>query len=287
MSAQDEHSSFIKTPKQLIIVIVLAFLIPIIGILLIVELITSRPLVEPGTLNPEAVAARIQPVGSIEFAGEAKAPAGAARDPEQIVKTVCAACHQTGVANAPKLGDKAAWAKLIKEGQKTLVANAIKGIRGMPPRGGDGSLSDLEVERAVVYMANLAGGNFKEPATKEPAAPPQQVAAAPQKEAAKPEAAKPEAAKPDPAKPETDKPAAGQGKKIYDQTCMVCHATGVANAPKLGDKAAWAPRLQTGMDAMVEVTIKGKGAMPPKGGNAALSEAELRAAVEYMVSQSK
>jgi cytochrome c5 len=62
---------------------------------------------------------------------------------------------------------------------------------------------------------------------------------------------------------------------------MACHVAGVAGAPKLGDKAAWAPRIATGIDAMTASVVKGKGAMPPKGGSSA-SEAELRAAVEYM-----
>ncbi len=66
----------------------------------------------------------------------------------------------------------------------------------------------------------------------------------------------------------------------------MCHATGVANAPKLGDKAAWAPRVQQGVPQLVQSAIKGKGAMPPKGGSAA-SEAEIRVAVEYMVGASK
>ena len=68
---------------------------------------------------------------------------------------------------------------------------------------------------------------------------------------------------------------------------MACHMTGAANAPKLGDKAAWAPRIKTGNDALVASVIKGKGAMPPKGGGAALSDAEIKAAVEYLVAQSK
>ena len=77
------------------------------------------------------------------------------------------------------------------------------------------------------------------------------------------------------------------GKKVYDSTCTACHAAGVANAPKLGDKAAWAPRVKQGMDALVQSATKGKGAMPPKGGNTSLSDADLRAAIEYMVSQAK
>ncbi|MEZ0306856.1 MAG: cytochrome c5 family protein, partial [Ramlibacter sp.] len=80
--------------------------------------------------------------------------------------------------------------------------------------------------------------------------------------------------------------AAGGGEALYKQACFACHATGAANAPKLGDKAAWAPRVKLGVPALVQAVVKGKGAMPPKGGTAA-SEAELRAAVEYMVSASK
>jgi cytochrome c5 len=80
---------------------------------------------------------------------------------------------------------------------------------------------------------------------------------------------------------------AADGKAVYDKTCVTCHASGVANAPKLGDKAAWAPRIATGMDALVKSVIVGKNAMPPKGGNAALTDVQVKAAVAYMVDQSK
>ena len=80
---------------------------------------------------------------------------------------------------------------------------------------------------------------------------------------------------------------ADDGKAVYDKTCAMCHAQGVANAPKLGDKAAWAPRLGQGVPAMVATVIQGKGAMPPKAGNAALTEAEIKAGVEFMVSSVK
>ena len=159
----DAHSSFIKTPQQLVVVIVLSFLVPIIGIILTVQLVTGGLSADPSALTPEAVAARIQPVGRVEFVSAAGG-GGAQRSGQQIVKTVCATCHQAGVANAPKLGDQAAWASRIKEGQAQMVKDAINGAKAMPPRGGDASLSDLEVERAVVYMLNLAGAKFKEPA---------------------------------------------------------------------------------------------------------------------------
>jgi cytochrome c5 len=80
--------------------------------------------------------------------------------------------------------------------------------------------------------------------------------------------------------------AAGAGEALYKQSCQTCHGTGVANAPKLGDKAAWAPRMAQGLPVLVQNAIKGKGAMPPKGGTSA-SDAEVRASVEYMVNASR
>ncbi len=77
------------------------------------------------------------------------------------------------------------------------------------------------------------------------------------------------------------------GEKIYKQSCQACHANGVANAPKPGDKAAWAPRIATGIDAMLAVAKNGKGAMPPKGTCMGCSDDELKSAIEYMVIQSK
>ena len=82
---------------------------------------------------------------------------------KEVYDTVCSACHHTGVAKAPQFGDKAAWKKLIAEGADALTKEAIKGVRQMPPRGGNPSLSDVEVRRAVVYMANSAGAKFAEP----------------------------------------------------------------------------------------------------------------------------
>ena len=256
MDTHDQHSSFIKTPQQLIFVVAASFIIPIFGIVLLVQLVTSERGADPNALTPEAIAARIQPVGRVEFGGAGGGGAAGARSGEEVVKAVCATCHQAGVAGAPKLGDKAAWAPRIQEGFNELVKDALKGKGAMPPKGGNASLSDDEVARAVAFMANQAGAKFKEPAIK-------------------PSAQKPQAA------------GAADGKKVYDSTCTACHTSGVANAPKLGDKAAWAPRLKQGMDALVQSAEKGKGAMPPKGGNAALSDADLRAAIEFMVSQAK
>jgi cytochrome c5 len=80
---------------------------------------------------------------------------------------------------------------------------------------------------------------------------------------------------------------AADGKAVYDKTCVACHAAGVANAPKLGDKAAWAPRVATGKDALFTSVVKGKGAMPPKAGAADLKDEDIKAAIDYMLASVK
>ena len=162
MAEHDEHSSFIKTPQQLIVILVLAFVVPIVGIVLTVQLVVNKPHADPAALSPEAVSARIQPVGTVEFGA---AGAAAVKNGEEITKEVCAACHQAGVANAPKLGDKAAWAPRLKLGVNGLMQSVIKGKGAMAPRAGT-SLTDQELASAVVFMANQAGGSLKEPAAK-------------------------------------------------------------------------------------------------------------------------
>ena len=87
----------------------------------------------------------------------------------------------------------------------------------------------------------------------------------------------------------TAAPAAGgakSGEQVYTSTCTVCHSSGVAGAPKTGDKAAWEPRLAQGLEALISSSIKGKGAMPAKGGNAGLSDDEVKSAVTYMLEKS-
>jgi len=163
MSTHEEHTSFIKTPQQLVVVILLAFIVPVVAIVLVIKLVLSQPSADPAALTPDAVAARIQPVGHVEF-GAASASGGAAASGEEIVKTTCAACHQAGVAGAPKLGSQPDWAPRIKQGMNALVASVVKGKGAMPPRAGNASLSDQDIARAVAFMANQAGAKFKEPA---------------------------------------------------------------------------------------------------------------------------
>ncbi|WP_367351345.1 c-type cytochrome [Achromobacter animicus] len=301
----EEHSSPIKTPKQLIVTIVLAFVVPIAIIILLVNMVVTGTKTGAGSdaLSGEAVARRIAPVAGFELV-DANAPK-VFKTGEQVFASVCTACHTAGVAGAPKLGDNAAWAPFIKAGYDEMMKVALHGKGGMPAKGGNPALSDYEVARAVVYMANKSGASLPEPAApaedgakKEGEAAPAAQAAAPAPAApaaAAPAAAAPAAAAPAAAAPAAAAPAPEQkaaavnpaGEQLYKTACFACHATGVANAPKFGDKAAWEPYIKTGMDAMVKVAMTGKGAMPPKGGAANASEDDIRAAVEFMVNAAK
>src|SRR6267378_1577242 len=152
VSDRDPHPSFIKTPRQLIVVILLSFVVPIVAIILLVQLVVSRPAADPNAMTDEAIAKRLQPVGRVEFGG-AGAAAGS-RTGEQVYKAVCTSCHQTGVAGAPKLGDKAAWAPHLMHGTDGLLQSALKGKGAMPPKGGNPSLSDDDVRAAVEFMVS-------------------------------------------------------------------------------------------------------------------------------------
>lgn len=309
-----EHEGFIKTPKQLITIIILAFVVPIVVISLLIRLvIASTPLgVGSDAQSQEAVAKRIQPVAG--FALVTAEASSAERTGEQVYAATCSACHTSGVAGAHKLGDTAAWAPVIEKGFDALLANAINGINAMPPRGGNPNLSDLEVARAVAYLTNQSGANFPEPeaveggeaegapagaaaaqetpAAGEQAAPQAATAATSQatKQAAAEQAAG-SAQQSGDAAPQADaapaQAAAGNvdlavGEQLYKSTCFACHGAGVAGAPKFGDKAAWAPLIAEGMDKMIQIAIEGKGSMPPRGGTTA-SDQEIAAAVHYMV----
>ena len=93
-------------------------------------------------------------------------------------------------------------------------------------------------------------------------------------------ATQPKAESAPPAGPAID---ASVGESVYNMACMACHTSGVAGAPKLGDKDAWNPRLEQGWDALVHNAIKGKGSMPPKGGRMDLSDGDITNAVGFML----
>jgi len=356
----DQHNALIKTPRQLITVVILAFVVPVLAIILLATFVAGNKSGGAGSdaMTPEAIADRLRPVGMVALqqaggartlqsgeavytaacaachaSGAAGAPktgdaaawgprlkqgfdtlvkhategfkgmpakggnpdldpvevaravaflgnqsgakftepaapaattatAGSARTGEQIVKEVCSNCHESGKGGAPVIGDRAAWAKRVSHGVDAVTASAIHGHAGMPARGGMASLTDPEMRSAVLYMFNAGGGSA--PAAGAAVAPP--AGGAPAAAAA--------GGQPD-------------GAKVYASGCNACHAAGVAGAPKFGDKAAWAPRAPQGLAALTASAIKGKGAMPPKGGLAGASDAEIRAAVDYMLAAVK
>lgn len=286
---EEAHSGPIKTPQQLLAAVFFSFVVPVFAIIGLVYYVTSADKPMAGADDGgRAIAQRIQKIGMVEIR-DANRPLRAG---EEVYKAQCIACHAAGVAGAPKFGDAAAWAPRIATGYDALLNSALKGKGAMAAQGG-GDFQDVEIGRAVVYMTAAAGGKFAEPA-----APAAGAAGAPAEAAAPamPAAAAVAAASPAPsAAPAAAAPAApvqvaavdlGAGETLYKQACVACHAAGVAGAPKFGDKAAWAPRIQTGIEALTTSAIKGKGAMPPKGGSAG-SDADIHSAVVYMVNAAK
>jgi|APIni6443716594_1056825.scaffolds.fasta_scaffold200974_2 cytochrome c5 len=204
---------------------------------------------KPNNTDDEALNARIQPVAKVKLAPAQTGGAATAggRSGEELYKAVCSACHDTGVAGSPKMGDKAAWAPRIGVGLDVLVKTAKAGKNAMPPKGGSDA-TDEELARVVVYMANKSGASFKEPAA----------------------GAKPAASDRNP-------------EEIAKETCFKCHETGDQGAPKLSDKAAWRQRGSKGLDAVTKTVIRGHGNMPARGGLADLTDSELKAVIAYLL----
>jgi cytochrome c5 len=158
------RESRIKTPRQLVAVLVLSFVAPIIVIVLLAKLATSGRIYDKDSpaMSPEEVAKRIKPVAEVNMgtanAAGAKFEEPAAQavsgkmDGKKVYESTCIICHGAGVANAPKFGDKKAWATHLMHGADELHLSALKGKGAMPPKGGNLTLSDAEVKAAVDYM---------------------------------------------------------------------------------------------------------------------------------------
>ena len=277
---EEAHTGPIKTPKQLLAAVFFSFMIPIFGIIGLVYYVTSANKPAAGAVDTEkSVAQRIQKIGMVEIRDANRT----LKTGEEVYKAQCVACHGIGAAGSPKFGDVAAWTPRIKTGFESLWNSALKGKGAMGAQAG-GDYEDLEIARAVVYMTAAAGGKFAEPAAASVA--PVAEAATPAGPTASVVAALAAANTTSPAAAVKVAASNGAGEALYKQACVACHAAGVAGSPKFGDKEAWAPRIKTGLDMLTTSVIKGKGAMPPKGGSAA-SDADIRSAVEYMVSAAK
>jgi cytochrome c5 len=161
----EAHTGPVKTPKQMLLLSLASFIIPVFIIIGLVFYVTSANKTAPGSSDSEkSLAQRIQKVGTVEIR-DANRPLKAG---EEVYKAQCLACHAAGAAGAPKFADVAAWSPRIKQGLETLVNSSLKGKGAMGAQAG-GEFNDIEIARAVVYMANNAGAKFDEPAA--PAAP--------------------------------------------------------------------------------------------------------------------
>jgi cytochrome c5 len=296
------HGAPIKTPGQLIALVIAGFGVPIIAIWLLAYYVNETVRTGAGTdeLADANVAKRIAPIAKVDIR-DANAPR-VFKAGEQVYQAVCSACHAAGAAGAPKFGNNADWAPRIAQGYDALLHSALNGKNAMPARGGTSpdDYSDYEISRAVVYMADHGGANFPEPtapaknaggaaeaAAASGAAPANAASASANVNAVGAQAAAALAALP--SAPAATTPAADAnqaGKALYTQVCQACHAAGVLNAPKFGNKDDWAPRLKDPMDVVYNYALHGKGAMPPKGGSNA-SDADVKAAVDYMVNAVK
>jgi cytochrome c5 len=314
------HEGPIKTPRQLIMAILCGFLIPITVIVLLAVFVETEPRPSAGSdaFTAAATEARIRPVARVEV--KDASDVAAMKTGEQVFAGQCTTCHTAGMLGAPKFGDVAAWAPRIKTGFEALLHSALAGKNAMPPQGG-GDFSDLEIARAVVYMANKGGAKFSEPpvpaastlasaGASSPEASGTSVTTAPG--AAETNKGRPSAGADAPLNAAAVAPTAGPTNfgtqpvvvaavtgqatpaaataaappTLFAQVCTACHSTGAAGAPKVGDRSVWAPRIAQGIDALTASAIKGKGAMPPRGGSTA-SDADIKAVVTYMVSASK
>ena len=154
----EDHTSLIKTPKQLIVVVLLSFIVPVVAILLLVKLITGDMNIEQNSsaMSEDAIANRLRPVGQVNVVSATEQSGSAANGGEKLFNSVCMACHGAGIAGAPKVGDKAAWKPRIAQGIDVLYASAINGKNAMPPKGGAANASDADVKAAVDILVSKA-----------------------------------------------------------------------------------------------------------------------------------
>ena len=252
-----DHIEMTKTtPQDFLLATLGGLFAPGLAIFLIVMLVlgvqAGKGTPDPAPLADKAVHERIKPFG-VSVAVDPNAPR-VERSGEAVYAEVCSGCHESGALGSPKFKEKADWAKRIGSGYEILLDHALKGFNKMPARGGDPDLSDLEVARGIVHMANAAGANFQPTLKKE---------------------VEPSAAD------------LARGKVVYADNCASCHDSGVTGAQKLNDAKAWAPLLKEGKEYLYDAAIKGSFGGPAKGGNAKLSDADTRVAVDYMVAEAR
>lgn len=208
-------------------------------------------------------------LASLSLAASAALAAGPLQDGEQVYRDACAACHGPGPVDAPKYGDREAWAELIAEGQHVITAHSWVGVREMPARGGEPDLRLEEFGRAVAYMARGVGADWHDPDRD-----PEMMARI------RAEARDRIASMRDKYREAAD--GGRSGEAVYRAVCSHCHESGVADAPRFGDREDWAELIAEGQHIVTAHGWVGVRAMPARGGHDELSIEEFARAVAHM-----
>ena len=303
MTDQAEDADFFKTFA--IVLAVLALLAVLFAVVAGIVSENSDPGREQlrNELAQQAIMDRLAPVATVVLAGASGAGGAAAapRSGEEIVAFACAACHNAGVAEAPLTGDTAAWQVRYDLGMDQLMASVINGKGAMPPRAGHPTLSDDDIYNGIVELLALAKIEVTDsrPASTDAASAETAFDVtetdtvtedAVETAAAEAPAGAPVAAA-DPAPAADNAALLAHGEQVYNRGCQNCHGMGIAGAPKLGDKAAWAPRIAQPENVIFQHVLRGfagsSGFMPPKGGMPFLSDDDVIAASLYMIEMGK
>lgn len=260
-----------------------------------------------------AIAERIKPTGTVCIQGEEcatsegnstaavteadTAPAAStSRTGKDIFDATCSTCHGPATASAigaPEIGKADDWQPRIEQGFDTVLEHSINGLNAMPAKGTCADCTDEEMTLAIQYMVKESTGDDFGPAveTADAEEEPADDSSADTEEAANGAAdAEEEATGAEEDVAATEENAGRSGEEIYNASCTTCHATGIAaaiGAPEMGKNEDWEERLAQGFDTLLEHSINGLNAMPPKGTCADCTDEEMKAVVEYMVEQSK
>ena len=274
-----------KAQGSALFTLVSGIVIAIAVIYFLIKLAGSGSYADVAQSSETATQTRIQPVGQLTLGDGI--PVGE-RKGDQIFNKLCIQCHgaDKSVPNAPKIENNGEWAPRIAQGFDTLFQHALNGFNAMPAKGGAADLTDQELKRVITYMANKSGGTFPDPDAAAPAdqaASGNAAASAPAAAGSAPAADAPKAEDKGAAAPAAS---GADGKKVFEATCQACHGGAVPGIPGIGKKDEWASRIKQGKETLHKHAIEGFNAMPAKGGNAGLSDDEVKAAVDYMANQS-
>ncbi len=252
--------------------LLIGFLIVLTALLALLGAFMNSAIIKEQKLDRSLIEKKLRPVAAVHTeSNPPKAPAQAPSqpaetDPASIYQNVCAACHDSGAAGAPIPGSDE-WKKRVAKGKDVLIQHALHGLNAMPPKGGRPDLPNEVIAKVVEYMIAKGDGGAQQAAETNqedtPVSTPEKTAAA---------------------TTQSDSERLKHGQQVFQQACFACHGTGAAGAPKL-EKAAWKDRLAKGVEALYNSALHGVGVMPPKGGRTDLSDEDVKAAVDYMLSQ--